>query len=141
MTTPKGRGRPKGRTDHPAEVKAAVIAALLAGQGVNEIAREYKLDHSVISHWKASLSPETRTEINQKKGEHLDNLVYDCLTKTLATLSAIAVNAAKDSYIEKQPANELAVLYGVMADKTVRILEAHTTVFAESATTAAPDSA
>lgn len=134
-------GRPKGRTEHPAEVRAAVTAALLAGQGVSELARQYKLDHSVISKWKASLSPETITEIHRKKGERIDNLVFECLCTTLEALRAIAANAAKDSYIQKQPANELAVLYGVMADKTVRILEAHTTVFAESATAAAPDSA
>ncbi len=135
------RGRPKGRTDHPPEVKAAVIAALLTGQGVSEVAREYKLDHSIVSKWKSKLSAQTITEIHAKKGEHLDNLVYGCLCKALNALDAMAETASKNEYLEKQPANELAVLYGVMADKVVRILEAHTTVFTESATASASDAA
>jgi len=122
---------------HPPEVKAAVMAALLAGQGVSAVAREYKLSHQLVSQWRASLTPEQFAEICLKRGATIDNLIFDYLQTNLEALQAQARVASTDEYIAKQPANELAILHGVLADKCIRILEAHENAFGSGNTPSA----
>jgi hypothetical protein len=110
------------------------MAALLTGQGVNEVAREYNLSKSVVSRIKNSLAPEILEQLEPKnKGEQIETLLYEYLTATLQTLKKQAEIVGERKYVTKQPAGELAVLHGVMADKGIRLLEA-----AERARAAAP---
>lgn len=109
---------------HSDEVRAQVMAALLAGQGVQEVATQYEIDKSVVSRWRAALPSEQLQLVASKKGERIEALLFDYLTETLTTLKEQAVIARERDYITKQPAGELAVLHGVMADKAVRLLEA-----------------
>lgn len=109
---------------HSDEVRAQVIAALLAGQGVGDIAAEYNLPQQTVSTIKATLTPEQFGELRCKKGEILEELIFKFLTTIFGTLQKQAEVVADADYIKKQPASELATLFGVMADKGVRILEA-----------------
>ena len=100
------------------------MASLLAGQGVSEIASEYKLPESTIREWRSTLTEEQLAELRAKKGEQIENLLFGYLTQVLTTLKAQAEVASEREYILKQPADSLAVLHGVMADKGIRLLEA-----------------
>lgn len=100
------------------------MASLLAGQGVSEIAAEYKLPESTVREWRSSLTPEEVAELRAKKGEQIETLLFGYLTQILTTLQEQAKVASEREYIFKQPAGELAVLHGVMADKGIRLLEA-----------------
>lgn len=108
---------------HSDDVKARVIAALLAGCGVVEIARELNLPHNTVSNYKSELSDEKLDELRRKKGARVDDLVYDYLVQNLETLRAQSKVVSDEGYINKQPAGEMATLHGVIADKTVRLLE------------------
>ena len=108
------------------DTQAKVMAALLVGAGVVEIARELNLPHQTVSDIKRTIPEDKLGEIRQKKGERIDDLVYDYLVQNLETLRAQAKAVSSESYIQKQPAGELATLHGVMADKTVRLLEVTT---------------
>jgi hypothetical protein len=126
-TKGKGAKRPAQRGKaHDLDTRARVIAALLLGCGVMEVAREQGLPQQTVSNYKASLSPDKLGELGSKKGERLDEMVYDYMVTNLKALQAQAEIASERTYIEKQPAGELATLHGVMADKTVRLLEATT---------------
>ena len=107
------------------KLKPRCVAALLAGQGVCEIAREYKIAHPVVSSWKAKLGTERLTELEARRAEHLDNLIYDFLTTTLVALQRQAEAMSDEAYIKAQPANEVGILFGIFSDKVVRLLEAH----------------
>lgn len=109
---------------HSDEVQAQVMAALLAGQGVTEVAREYNLAKAVVSRWKSSLTGQELEQIGIKKGERIENLLYEYLTTTLQSLKNQTEIAGEREYITKQPAGEFAILHGVMADKAIRLLEA-----------------
>ena len=109
---------------HSDEVRAQVMAALLAGQGVMEVASQYNLDASVVSRWKNTLPSEQLQVIASKKGVRIEQLLFEYLTETLITLKKQTILVRESSYVTKQPAGELAVLHGVMADKAVRLLEA-----------------
>jgi transposase-like protein len=115
----------KGKA-HPQEVKARVIALLLAGATVMEVAAELDLSHQTISNYKREIPDDKLGELGRKKGERLDDLVYQCLITNLETLHQQAVTVREKEYILKQPADQLATLYGVMADKTIRLLAATT---------------
>lgn len=111
---------------HSDEVKAKVIAALLAGCGVCEIARELNLPHNTVSDYKAEIPEDKFDELRRKKGARIDDLVYDYLVQNLETLRVQSKVLSDEGYIKKQPASEMATLHGVMADKTVRLLEVTT---------------
>lgn len=112
---------------HPDELQSQVIAALLAGQGVGEVAAQYNLDKSVVSRWKTSLPSDKLQQIATKtaeKGEQIEEALFGYLIETLTTLKEQVIIAREREYVIKQPAGEFAVLHGVMADKAVRLLEA-----------------
>lgn len=109
------------------------MASLLAGQGVSEIAAEYNLPESTVREWRSSLTEEQFAEVRAKKGAQVETLLFDYLVQIFTTLKAQAAVASEREYIIEQPAGELAVLHGVMADKGIRLLEA-----AERARTSGP---
>jgi transposase-like protein len=113
------RGKP-----HSEEARAQAMAALLAGQGVSEVAREYKLDKSLVSRWKKAIPDDQLQQLATKKGNRVEELLFDYLTTVLGTLKKQAEFAGEREYVTKQPADALAVLHGVMADKGIRLLEA-----------------
>jgi transposase-like protein len=115
----------KGKA-HPQEIKAKVIAALLAGMGVVEVARELDLPHNTVSQYRSQIPEGKLDELRRKKGERIDDLVYAYLVQNLETLQAQSRAVSDENYIKSQPAGELATLHGVMADKTVRLLEVAT---------------
>ncbi len=114
------------------EVRAAVTAALLAGQGVNDVARQYQLDPSLVSRIKATISPQVLQQVAIAKDESLDTLITDLLRANLIALRNIAEVAGSADYARKQAGNDLAVLFGVITDKTVRLLEAAAAAGAEA---------
>lgn len=109
---------------HSDETRAAVIAALLAGQGVNEVAQQYNLPPATVATWKAEVPSEQFEQVRIKKGEKIEGLIYAYLTTVLDTLRKQAEIVAQPAYVQKQSASDLATLHGVMADKAIRILEA-----------------
>jgi transposase-like protein len=109
---------------HSDEVRAQVMAALLAGQGVKEVATSYNLDISVVSRWRSAIPNDQLQLVATKKGERIETLLFEYLTETLTTLKEQTILVREREYVTKQPAGELAVLHGVMADKAIRLLEA-----------------
>lgn len=108
---------------HDQETRSAVIAALLSGQGVSEVAKQYNLNPSVVSRLKASIAPEDLEKVATVKKEQLTDLVEAHLIASLKAAVAIAGQANDDSWRSKQPASELAVFYGVLSDKSIRLIE------------------
>ena len=112
--------------EYSQDVKAAVMAALLEGQSVSSVAREYNIPKGTVSGWKrqaeqASLRG-SATVATQK--EELGDLLLGYLRANLTALQAQAQLFADPDWLEKQGASELAVLHGVATDKAVRLLEA-----------------
>lgn len=114
---------------HSDETKSAAIAALLTGQGVSEVAKKYKLPDSTVRDLKKSLGSEKFAEVREKKQEVLAGLIEGHLHSSLKAAAAIAKQAENADWRNKQDADKLGVFYGILTDKSVRILEA-----AESAT-------
>jgi transposase-like protein len=116
------------RREYSDEIKAQVMAALLAGQSVSAVAREYSLPKGTVSSWRKaavekSLAGRVENSATQK-GQEIGDLVLGYLRENLITLKAQAVHFRDPKWLSRQDASELAVLHGVVTDKAIRLLEA-----------------
>ena len=110
---------------YSSEQKAAVLAALLAGQSVSAVAREYKIPPGTVKSWKSRLNngSDVASVATQKKAE-VGDLLLAYLRANLEALEVQAQFFKNESWLAKQNAADLAVLHGVTTDKAIRLLEA-----------------
>lgn len=108
---------------HTAETKAAVLAAVLSGMAIAQAAREYKVGRSTIRMWRREAGQSPALISTEKKAD-LGALIADYLRAGLGALEAQARVFADPEWIKAQPAGELAILHGVLADKLTRVLTA-----------------
>lgn len=108
---------------HSDEVRAQVIAALLSGQGVTEVAEQYNLPKSTVSRLKYQIQDKLE-QVGTKKKRDFGEMLARYLEANLSALTAQAKAVSDPAYIKRQAAHELATLHGVMADKGIRLLEA-----------------
>jgi hypothetical protein len=99
------------------------MAALLAGQSVSEVARQFRLSRNTVKSWRAALgigSP----KVDQQKAEEFGDLIGRYLRENLTTLAVQAEQFRDTAWLKAQAASEVAVLHGVLTDKAIRLLEA-----------------
>ena len=111
-----------GKRNYDESTKAAVMAALLAGQAVSEVAAQYKIPESTLRSWK--LRHSEVASVGQKKKTEIGDLLLEYLKATLRTLIIQAEHFGDKTWLAKQEAQQLAVLHGVATDKAIRLLEA-----------------
>lgn len=109
---------------HTDETRGAALAALLEGQSVSAIAKKYKLPKATVSDLKSSLDSDDFEQVRTKKQEELAALIEGHLHASLKAATELAGQASNASWRDKQDADKLGVLYGILTDKAVRILEA-----------------
>lgn len=102
--------------------KAAVMAALLQGQSISSIAKEYNIPKGTVSSWNQRAKG-VASESTQKKKE-IGDLLIEYLKANLIALRVQAEQFANKKWLGKQQADQVAVLHGVMTDKAIRLLEA-----------------
>ncbi|MDP9485746.1 MAG: hypothetical protein M3Q49_08195 [Actinomycetota bacterium] len=110
------------RTDYSPETKAAAMAALLTGQSIGSVAKEYEIPRSTVGNWSSQVRREGT--VPDTKKEEIGDLLASYLEENLRSLRSQAEVFGKARWLEKQSASELAVLHGVQTDKAIRLLEA-----------------
>lgn len=105
---------------HSDETRAAVMAALLAGQGVSEVAERYELNSSTVKNWKRQLNPVQP----EKMGVDFGGLLAQYLEEALATAAEHQRMARSSEWFNRQPASEIGTFGGIHLDKVVRLLDA-----------------
>lgn len=111
------------RREYDEATKAAVMAALLTGQSVSVVASEYKIPLGTIKRWSAA-AKEILEPVRSAKKEKIGELVLDNLEASLLFTKSMANVLNDEKWLKKQRASEIAVLYGVVQDKSFRVLEA-----------------
>ncbi len=109
---------------YPPEAKARAIAALLVGGRPRVVAREHGIPESTVTTWRHRLK--TGKLRHEKKGggrSDFGQLLSECLEASLRSLIAQSRFAADPEWIRRQPAGELAVFFGALFDRTMRMLE------------------
>ena len=102
--------------------KAAVMAALLSGQAVNAVAKQYDIPASTIRNWKGATKLENAIDLEQRY--EIGDMLLAYLREILNALTLQARHFGKATWLDSQSADALAVLHGVAADKAIRIIEA-----------------
>ena len=121
--------------EYSPEVKAAVMAALLAGQSASSIAKEFDIPRGTVAAWQnrktdpivASVATGAAQKIDEVKG-----LVLDLLIAQLKSQISLAEHAGDRNWLASQDASAVAMLLGVENDKVFRLLEAMNRVGDES---------
>lgn len=108
------------------------MAALLSGQGVNEVARDLKVHKSTVSRIKAELDQEKLQQVGTQKKERLIDLIEGHLKASLTAAMNLASMSNDKTWLRSQSAGELAVFYGVLSDKSFKLLEAAGAAIGES---------
>ncbi len=112
---------PRRVIPHLDETKAAVIAALLTGQSVHQAAEAGGVSRRTVQRWRDAFH---MADLAPQKREKIERLLDTLLRAYLTTLIAQAKFFADPAWIRRQGAAQLAILHGVLADKTFRFLEA-----------------
>lgn len=114
------------RTKYSKETKAAAMAALLAGQGVDQVAMAYTIPAGTVKAWRARLkgTVQVASSVATQTRESIGDLLLEYLRETLVTLTAQAVIFRDPEWVRKQSAEALAILHGVQTDKAIRLLDA-----------------
>lgn len=113
----------RARATYDDTTKAAVMAALLAGQSIPQVAKEYNIPKGTLSDWRKLARTTARNDPTQKDGTTIDVMLRDYVNENLTTLREQAKFFRDTSWLSKQEASSLAVLHGVLADKSIRLLE------------------
>lgn len=115
------------RREYSDETKAQVMAALLAGQSINATAAQFQIPKGTVSGWARragqGINSELATVATQKR-ERIGHLIIDNLEAEMEATKAMTNVFKDEQWLRKQEASQLAVLYGVIKDKTHRVLEA-----------------
>ena len=117
------------RAQYSAEVHAACLAALLAGQAVGVVAGAYNVPVATLRSWKSRalgrVGPVGTAESGggQRTVERIGELLVAYLVESLETLRAQLKVMGDGEWLKKQSAAEIAVLHGVGVDKALRLLE------------------
>jgi transposase-like protein len=108
---------------HSDETKAQILAALLTGEQPADVARRFGLNESTVRTWGKAGGVDF-AQVRAEKKASLFDLIGELASENARTLIVHAQLARSPQWFDKQDAHGMAVFDGVMADKTLRILEA-----------------
>jgi transposase-like protein len=112
------------RREYSDATKAAALTALLTGQGLSQVAATFGVPIGTLKSWqhRQSSSGGVAVVASDKK-MRIGVLLLEYLETSLETLKAQHKVFADAEWLARQSASEVAVLHGVIADKTIRLLE------------------
>lgn len=111
------------RRRYTEDLRATVMAALLEGQSVSSVAKEYEIPKGTVSQWKKrTLKEGVANSVTQK--EDIGDLLLELLRSNVESLIAISKATQDPEWIKKQDAAELGTFFGIKHDKAVRMVEA-----------------
>jgi len=102
---------------HPQDLRAEVVAAVLAGTTIAQAARQYALSKQTVSRWVNDETNGTDTPARD-----LGELILELIGDHIATIQAQLQATTRPEWLEKQPAAELAQLVAVERDTVLRLL-------------------
>jgi hypothetical protein len=99
---------------HPPELRAQVVAAVLAGATITEAASAFHIDHSLVSRWVAAGAVQP---LAQEKGPTDAELIMQYFRTAIRAMIVQAEVFGDDDYCRSQDADKLAIAHGVLGDK------------------------
>jgi transposase-like protein len=108
---------------HPPELRAQVLAAIIAGATINEASRRFDLDTGLVSRWASADAAVAATRAaHARTPEALEAMLFDLVAEHVTTIRAQLQAAASSAYVQGQTAGDLAALLGAERDTLIRLL-------------------
>lgn len=109
------------------DIKAQALAALLT-HSFSQVAAMFNVPIGTLKSWKqrdiAGTGASVLSADASAKKERIGQLLLDYLTESLTTLTEQQKVFRNEAWLKGQDADKVAILHGVVADKTIRLLEA-----------------
>ena len=114
------------RRSYDKETRAAVMAALLEGQTIQQVSEEYEIPAGTVGRWSASMSRSDGADeyFTPDENEDIGTIPVQYMKESIITLIQHQMVFRDIKWLEKNDASSLAVLHGVQLDKVIRLLEA-----------------
>lgn len=110
------------RREYSDETKAQVMAALLAGQSVNAVAKAYQIPTGTVKSWRnAETSSVQRTSYDSER--MLESLICVRIEAAITTTKAMVSVFSDSEWLERQDAYGLAVAYSTIVDGASSLLQ------------------
>lgn len=104
------------------EVRAACLAALLEGQTLASVQAKTGVSRRTLLVWKAEAKMAPAASELQRK--EIGELVVESLRRGLTAMSVLQAQFSDPEWVRKFSPAELATAFGIISDKSVRVLEA-----------------
>jgi hypothetical protein len=99
---------------HPPELRAQVVAAVLAGTSINQVARQFGIDKATVSEWCARAQVPTVPTLKTETDADLIMRYFRTAIRAMITQAEVF---GDEQYCRTQRADELAIAHGVLGDK------------------------
>jgi transposase-like protein len=114
--------------EYTPEVKAAVMAALLAGQSGASVAKEFGIPRGTVSAWRARkvqpIIEGAAADATQKRQDEINVLLLDLVIAQLKSQIALADHTTNKVWLMQQDASALGLFMGIENDKLFRLVQA-----------------
>lgn len=107
-------------------MKAQALALLAVGNSIAYAAKTVGTSRSTVIRWRdqAGLSPALRGEGPTEKREQIGRQLLDLTCESIESLRFLARAVRNEAWFQRQDADAIATLLGVLSDKTLRLLTA-----------------
>src|SRR4051812_25447223 len=106
--------------EYAPEVKAEVMAALMAGQSLRQVARETGIPKGTIEHWGNEAKRLAGVgSVSDDKKERIQELLVDLFIAKIESQISLAEHAGDKVWLKLQDASAVAMLLGVSDDKLI----------------------
>ncbi len=109
---------------HSDDIRAQVIAAILAGEGVSDISRRLQLPKATVSRLRNEVAPEKLEQVGTEKREEVNDLICNYLAKNFRALESICEVLSDASYLRQHSPQQLASVHEELSGKAFQIIEA-----------------
>lgn len=103
---------------------AQVITCLVSGKTIEETAKELDISPKWVERIRKELAPEFIAYFGEAKTNEISGLIEQGLRAQLLAMTKIVEVTNDEVWLKAQRAPELATFFGVINDKTVRVLAA-----------------
>jgi transposase-like protein len=112
---------PRG-VPHSPELRAQVVAAIIAGATVAQVAQRFGLRKQTVSEWLQSEEVRTVRTTRERSPEVLEAMIFDLVAEHITTIRAQLQATASAAYVQGQSAGDVAALLGTERDTLIRLL-------------------
>lgn len=110
--------------EYDVQTKATALAAVATGESLNSVARRTGIPKTTLIRWRDAAGLPKADQTGLEKKQELGEQLFGYVQESITTLEFLVKFSRNQAWLEKQSADQVAVLFGVLADKTVRVLGA-----------------